>query len=94
MAIFDNGLRGNIFTGLAIGIGAAVIAPAIIPVLAGVAKPIAKAVIKGGITLYDKGREAVAEGGEVIEDIIAEARAELEEERLAVITPAEEAPKS
>lgn len=81
MALFENGLKGNIFTGLAIGIGAAVIAPAVIPVLAGVAKPIAKAVIKGGITLYDKGREAIAEGSEVLEDIVAEAKAELEQER-------------
>jgi hypothetical protein len=30
-----------------------------------------------GVTLYERGNEAVAEAGEVIEDLIAEARSEL-----------------
>ncbi len=94
MALFDNGLKGNILTGLAVGIGAAVIAPAVMPVLAGVAKPLAKALIKGGISLYEKGREAIAEGGEVLEDIVAEAKAELEQERQMVASVIEETTKS
>jgi len=57
MGIFDNGLKGNIFTGLAIGIGAAVLAPTVLPVLVGAAKPLVKAAIKGGIILYEKGKE-------------------------------------
>lgn len=89
MALLDNGLKGNILTGLAIGVGAAVIAPAVIPVLAGIAKPIAKALIKGGITLYDRTREAIAEGSEVLEDIVAEVKAEIEEERQALSTKEE-----
>jgi capsid protein len=94
VALFDNGLKGNILTGLAVGIGAAVIAPAVMPVLAGVAKPLAKALIKGGISLYEKGREAIAEGGEVLEDIVAEAKAELEQERQMVASVIEETTKS
>ena len=47
MGLFDDVLKGNIVTGLAIGIGAAVLAPAVLPVIAGVAKPVAKAAIKG-----------------------------------------------
>lgn len=79
MALFDNGLKGNILGGLAIGLGAAVLAPVVIPVVASIAKPLAKAAIKGGIMLYEKGREVVAESGEVWEDLVAEVRAEMAE---------------
>jgi len=77
MAIFGDGLKGNIVTGLGIGIGMAVLGPVLIPVVASIAKPLAKAVIKGGVLLYEKGREAVAEAGEVVEDLVAEAKEEL-----------------
>ena len=79
MALFDNGLKGNIVTGLAIGIGAALFAPQVIPALAGVVKPLAKAVIKGSLVLYEKSKEAVAEAGEMMEDIVAEVKAEMAE---------------
>ena len=77
MGLFDNGLKGNIFSGLAIGIGVAVLAPAILPILVGAAKPLVKAAIKGGIVLYDRGKESFAEVGEVVEDLVAEVKAEL-----------------
>lgn len=48
------------------------------PVFAGLGRPLAKATIKGGLTLYQKGRVKAAELGEVVEDLVAEARAELE----------------
>ena len=79
MALFDDVLKGNIVTGLAIGIGAAVLAPAVLPVIANVAKPVAKAAIKGGIILFEKGKEAFAEAGEVVEDLVAEVKSELSE---------------
>lgn len=79
MALFDNGLKGNILSGLAIGIGAAVLAPAVMPVVASIVKPLVKAAIKGGIILYEKGKETVAEVAEVVEDIVAEAKAEMAE---------------
>ena len=78
MALFE-GWKGNILGGLAIGIGASVVAPAVIPILASVAKPLAKATIKGGFLLYEKGRETLAETQEVIEDLVAEAKAEMAE---------------
>ncbi|MGO9014805.1 MAG: DUF5132 domain-containing protein [Dissulfurispiraceae bacterium] len=79
MALFDNGLKGNIVTGLAVGIGAALFAPQVIPALAGVVKPLAKAAIKGSLVLYEKGKEAFAEVGEMMEDIVAEVKAEMAE---------------
>jgi len=79
MALFDNGLKGNILTGLAIGIGAAIFSPQVIPAIAGVVKPFAKAAIKGSLIVYEKGKEAFAEVGEMMEDIVAEVKAEMAE---------------
>jgi hypothetical protein len=79
MGLFDDVLKGNIVTGLAIGIGAAVLAPTVLPVIASVAKPVAKAAIKGGIIIFEKGKEAFAEAGEVVEDLVAEVKSELSE---------------
>ena len=87
MAIFGNGWKGNIFGGLAIGIGSAVLAPIVIPILASVTKPLAKASIKGGLMLFDKGKEVVAETCEVVEDLVAEAKAELAEAGPTIVAP-------
>jgi len=67
--------------GIIAGIGAVLLAPVLIPVVAGVGKPIAKSIIKGGILAYEKSRGAFAELGETWEDIVAEAKAELAENR-------------
>lgn len=91
MGLLDDVLKGNVVTGLAIGIGAAVLAPLVIPVVASVAKPVAKAAIKGGLILYERGKETFAELGEVVEDLAAEAKAEMAEAQkstvAAVVTP-------
>lgn len=79
MGLFDDVFKGNIGTGLAIGIGAAVLGPIVLPVLSGAAKPLVKAAIKSGILLYEKGKEVYAEMGEVVEDLVAEAKAEIAE---------------
>lgn len=78
MAGLDDLFKGNIVTGLAVGVGVAILAPVIAPVLASVGKPLAKSMIKSGMLLYEKGRETAAELGEVFEDLMAEAKAELE----------------
>lgn len=80
MGFLDNAVKGTVLTGLVIGIGAAVLAPVILPVLAGVAKPLAKAAMKSGLLLYNKGKEVIAEVGEVTEDLWAEAKTEAEAE--------------
>ncbi|MDZ8050372.1 MAG: DUF5132 domain-containing protein [Aulosira sp. ZfuVER01] len=74
--------------GIIAGIGAVLLAPIIIPVVAGIGKPLAKKLIKGGIVAYEKSKGAFAELGETWEDMVAEARAELAEDRE---TPAFEA---
>jgi hypothetical protein len=83
MAFFDDMFKGNITSGLALGIGAVIIAPIMIPAVRDVMKPLAKAVIKGGIMAFEKGKELIAEGAEVAEDIYVEAVAELAESRKA-----------
>lgn len=70
---------GNIVSGLAVGIGIAVVAPIVLPVL----RPMAKSVVKAGLVAYDQGRVALAEMAERTEDMMAEARAEMEEEAKA-----------
>ncbi len=76
MAIEDM-LKGNLALGLAVGVGAVMLAPILAPVVASIAKPLAKSAIKTGLILYEKGRETSAELSEVLEDLVAEARAEL-----------------
>ena len=68
--------------GIAAGVGAIVLSPILIPAVAKATKPVAKALIKGGIIAYKKSRSAIAETGEVLEDLVAEVQAELAEEEL------------
>jgi hypothetical protein len=79
MGLLDDALKGSVLTGLAVGIGAVVLAPVVLPALAGAGKPLMKAAVKSGIILFEKGKETVAELSEVVEDIVAEARAEMAE---------------
>jgi hypothetical protein len=80
VASIDELLKSDIAKALAVGIGASILAPIVIPAVAVVVRPLAKAMIKTGIVVYERGRETVAEVGEVIEDLVAEARAEWEQE--------------
>ncbi len=68
--------------GIAAGLGAVVLAPVLIPAVAKASKPVAKALIKGGMIAYKKSKSAIAETGEVLEDLVAEVKAELAEEEL------------
>ncbi len=80
MGLFDNGFK--IGTGVAVGLGVLVLAPAIIPAVAAVVRPLAKASIKSGMILLEKTREMIAEAKESVEDMAAEAQAELAQERM------------
>ena len=77
MAITDMIPKGNLWTGIAVGAGL-LVAPVVIPAIAGAMRPLLKAVIKGGYMIFEKGRETVAEIYEMAEDIVEEAKAEVE----------------
>jgi len=88
MALLDNGLK--VSTGVAVGLGAILLAPTVLPIIAAVARPLVKATIKGGIILYERGKELIAETAEVLEDLAAEAKAELaqaHEEAMSAVAP-------
>jgi hypothetical protein len=63
------------------GMGALVLAPIVVPALAKAGKPLAKAAIKGGLRLYEESKGALLEAGEIFEDLVAEAQAEMADER-------------
>jgi len=60
MALFDNGFKGNLWTGLAIGVGASILAPAIIPTLSRIVKPVVKSAIKSWLIIRERGKEIMA----------------------------------
>lgn len=80
MTLVDD-VKKNAVTGLFIGIGAAIIAPVLMPILASIGRPLAKGAVKGGLMVYEKGREKFAEAGELLEDLVAEARVEMTQEQ-------------
>jgi hypothetical protein len=79
MAFYDNGLK--LGTGLAIGLGVLILAPVVAPAVAAVVRPMVKASIKSGMVLFEKTRELIAEAKESLEDLAAEAHAELTQQR-------------
>jgi len=87
MALLENGVV-KVGGGVAIGIGAIILAPIIIPIVSAVVKPVLKASVKGGMMLYHKATEFVAEASETIEDLVAEAKAEVMAEQNPTASPA------
>ncbi len=77
MALIENMFKGNLAAGLAIGVGAIIFGPTAIQRVASVLRPAAKTLIKGGMVFY---RETLSEIGEMATDLVAEARAELDQE--------------
>ncbi|MEO1146810.1 MAG: DUF5132 domain-containing protein [Cyanobacteria bacterium J06638_22] len=59
---------------LVIGVAAVAVTPIVLPMV----KPALKATIKSGVTLYEKAKIAIAETGEALADIAAEAKAEVQ----------------
>lgn len=75
----SNGIR---FGGaVALGAAAVLLAPLVLPIVGAVLKPVAKSVIKGGILAFESAKVALAETQETVEDIVAEAKAEIAEGR-------------
>jgi hypothetical protein len=81
MALFDDmveGLTSSWVPSVLVGVGVALVAPIVVPALAGSMRPLAMAVVKGGMMVYDKGAEVIAEASEQLSDMVAEARSELD----------------
>jgi hypothetical protein len=70
-------LEPELIPGVLIGAGA-MLAPKVIPALGGALRPLVKGMVKAGYSAGMAVREMVAEAGEHVEDIVAEARAEHE----------------
>jgi hypothetical protein len=78
MTLFRNGfILSETMTTMAIGAGAVLLAPVLVPMAASIVRPVAKAAIKGGLMAYEGAKLAIAETKETIEDIAAEAQAEV-----------------
>jgi len=80
MALWEGiteGFGKSLVPNLLVGAAAVVVAPIVVPaVLAGL-RPVAKTAIKGGIYVFDKAQDMVAEAGEQLSDLVAESRAEI-----------------
>ena len=77
MALIEDVFKGNLVAGLAVGVGAIIFGPTVIKTMGGILRPAAKSLIKGGMVFY---RETLSEIGEMATDLVAEARAELDQE--------------
>ena len=81
---------GNIVTGLAVGVGATLVAPVLMPIL----RPLAKSMIKAGVVAYDQGRAALAEANEWTSARVVEARADMAQPaEQQDVTPSADEPK-
>jgi len=60
-----------------IGIGVAILVPIVARAVAPFVRPVARSALKMGVVTYEKGREAIAEFGEIVDDMVAEVREEL-----------------
>jgi len=79
MALWDWRPKGDVWTGVAIGVGL-LAAPVVLPMIAAAVRPVAKAVLKSGYLLYEKGREMAEEFSEMTEDLMAEVKSEVQAE--------------
>jgi galactitol-specific phosphotransferase system IIC component len=70
-------LKGNVGTGLLIGVGALILAPVVLPLVGSVLKATTKAAVKTGVTLYEIGSETVGKVGEIVGDFVTETAAGL-----------------
>ena len=88
--IFENGIKGNLASGLALGVGATIFAPVLLGALSSVTRPLIKGVLKGGLILFNKGKEGGVAlfkkgtdmGSDIVKemkDLASEAQSEIKE---------------
>ncbi|WP_363347123.1 DUF5132 domain-containing protein [Methylocystis echinoides] len=77
MALFEDLFKMEGAAGpAALGLGAVLLGPTLLRIL----RPVAKELIKTGIVIYDEARGAVSEAYEAAGNVVAEARAERDDE--------------
>ena len=81
MAQITDYLKNPTVRNTAIGIGVAILVPVVAKAAAPFVRPVARSALKMGVVAYEKGREAISEFGEIIDDMVAEVRDELRAER-------------
>jgi hypothetical protein len=69
-------LKGTVVAMIAGGAIGVFLAPLVRPAIARNARPALRAALQAGLLVYRQGREAIAELGEVVEDVAAELQAE------------------
>jgi hypothetical protein len=75
MAWYDNVVQFS-WSNVLVGISVAALAPVLLPAVSYVVRPLVKGMVKAGLTAKDLGVGFVAEAGEQISDLVAEAKAE------------------
>jgi H+/Cl- antiporter ClcA len=63
------------------GVAGGLVAPLLYPSVARNARPVTRKALKAGMAAFERGREIAAELGEQAGDLLAEARAEYDDER-------------
>jgi hypothetical protein len=64
--------KGNVGTGLLIGVGVLILAPVVLPVVGNILKATTKAVVKTGVSLYEVGSDTVGKVGKIVGDLVTE----------------------
>jgi hypothetical protein len=81
MALFDfDDEQRSLLIGIGVGVATAILVKGVGPAFRGVGRPLAKASIRSGILMADKTREMLAHMREDYEDLVAEVRAEMQEQ--------------
>ncbi|HZS81972.1 MAG TPA: DUF5132 domain-containing protein [Stellaceae bacterium] len=79
MALFEKAVEGvfegGVLTGVAVGVGVLMLAPGLLPAIGRAMRPLAVSAIRTGMTVYNRTASTLRE---TTEDLLAEARAELE----------------
>jgi len=75
MAWYDNVVKFS-WPNVLVAVGVVVLAPVLLPVVGAVLRPVVKGAIKTGLTVKDMAAGFVAEAGEQVSDLVAEAKAE------------------
>lgn len=78
--------RSKVLFGFGLGLAAAGLARELLPAFRGLGRPLAKATVKSTLQLFDKSRVRAAQWREALEDLTAEARAELDTEQAVPFT--------